>query len=183
MSTGKVSILLVSTLAVVLGLIGGQSVSVLSTSAPVTTENASTPTSENSTTVQPLYTLRDGPDCSQYNSCGECIEKWQCYYCYHDNACRLYPARDVLPLHECPLAESRWLISCTFSFLAIVLIAAVIVGVLLLGLFCCCCYCCCPCCCCKRSNRRVSHGGNQKHSYPVQLRDYAFETACYLARF
>ncbi|XP_066280129.1 pituitary tumor-transforming gene 1 protein-interacting protein-like [Branchiostoma lanceolatum] len=139
MSKGIVYFLLVAALAVALGLASGQSLPTLSsTSAKVTTGNAST-----------LTTPSGEVDCSHYNSsCGACIENWQCYYCYKDNSCRLYPAEKILPVSECPLAQVRWTISCSVTFLAIVITAAAIVGVLLLAL-CCCCY----CCCCRDSRR------------------------------
>ncbi|XP_019647875.1 PREDICTED: pituitary tumor-transforming gene 1 protein-interacting protein-like [Branchiostoma belcheri] len=145
MSKREVCFLLPATLAVVLAIASGQSVS--RTTATVTTGNAYTPASVSST-VQPPIALSTEDECRYYNSCGVCIQHWECYYCDKDNSCRLYPAAHVLPAH-CPLDQVRWGISCSITFLAIVITAGVIVGVLLLAL-CCCCY----CCCCRKSRRR-----------------------------
>ncbi|KAI8485365.1 negative regulation of DNA damage response, signal transduction by p53 class mediator [Branchiostoma belcheri] len=109
MSKREVCFLLPATLAVVLAIASGQSVS--RTTATVTTGNAYTPASVNST-VQPPIALSAEDECRYYNSCGVCIQHWECYYCDKDNSCRLYPAAHVLPAH-CPLDQVRWGISCS----------------------------------------------------------------------
>ncbi|KAI8489310.1 negative regulation of DNA damage response, signal transduction by p53 class mediator [Branchiostoma belcheri] len=102
MSKREVCFLLTATLAVVLAIASGQSVS--RTTATVTTGNAYTPASVSST-VQPPTALSAEDECRYYNSCGVCIQHWECYYCDKDNSCRLYPAAHVLPAH-CPLDQN-----------------------------------------------------------------------------
>ncbi|CAH1263576.1 PTTG1IP [Branchiostoma lanceolatum] len=124
-------VLAILAVALILGLKSAKP-TLASDSAQVTLANASTPTPSYSTITPP--TTPSG----------------ECYFCYKDKSCRLYPASAVLPTAECPLDQVRWGATCAISFEVLVIAVSVVAGVLGLALLYCCCRCwrSIGCCCC-----------------------------------
>ncbi|XP_071102635.1 pituitary tumor-transforming gene 1 protein-interacting protein-like isoform X2 [Haliotis cracherodii] len=121
------------------------------TTAPSTTSKQ--PTTQPKTTPGPTHpssTLTPEEECHANNgSCEECIKaaKSECFYCYTDHTCQLYPLGDVIP-KNCDLSKARWGV-CWVNFKALIIAMSVIGGIIILTITCC----CIRCWCCKGGNK------------------------------
>ncbi|XP_071803021.1 pituitary tumor-transforming gene 1 protein-interacting protein-like isoform X3 [Asterias amurensis] len=104
------------------------------------------------TTKKPLTTPPIEDTCGAHNgSCDECVKfpGAKCFYCYTNDVCAKYPAKEIFPTKYCDLSQARWGV-CFLNFEALIIAMGVIAGVLLLAMTI-----CIYCCCCRSGSNRA----------------------------